>query len=132
LVSSTVTTGSYNTTTGLWTLGSLITGASETLSVTATVNATGNYTNIAEVTASSLPDPDSAPNNGITTEDDYSSVTITPITSAADLSLTKTIVGGNTTPLVGAPITFNIVINNSGPQNASGIIVTDLLPTGYT
>ncbi|MEN2403201.1 DUF11 domain-containing protein, partial [Flavobacterium sp. MC2016-06] len=131
-VSSTVTTGSYNTTTGLWTLGSLITGASETLSVTATVNPTGDYTNFAEVTASSLPDPDSTPNNGVTTEDDYASVTITPITAVADLSLTKTIVGGNTSPLLGSQVSFEVIVTNNGPQDVTGVQVTDLLPTGYT
>ncbi|MEN2398675.1 gliding motility-associated C-terminal domain-containing protein, partial [Flavobacterium sp. MC2016-06] len=132
LVSFNVTTGNYDNVTGLWTVGSLIAGASETLTVNATVNAAGNYTNIAEVTASTLPDPDSTPNNGITTEDDYASVSTTPITATADLSLTKIIVGGNTSPLLGSQVSFEVVVTNNGPQDAAGVQVTDLLPSGYT
>lgn len=126
----TVSTGTYNPTTGLWTVGNLINGKSETLQITAIVNATGDYLNIAEITAASLPDPDSTPNNGITTEDDYATATVTPTNQAANLSLTKTV--NNPTPLVGAVVTFEIVVTNSGPQNVTAAEVTDLLPSGYT
>ncbi|WP_242667517.1 DUF11 domain-containing protein, partial [Flavobacterium sp. AJR] len=87
--SFTVSTGTYNSTTGLWTVGNLINGKSETLQLTGTVNTTGDYLNIAEVTAAGLPDPDSTPNNGVTTEDDYATATIIPTNQASDLSLTK-------------------------------------------
>jgi hypothetical protein len=43
------------------------------ISVTVNGNA-GTTTNIAEITASDLPDPDSIVNNGVTTEDDYAEV----------------------------------------------------------
>ncbi|KAF2336918.1 PKD domain-containing protein [Flavobacterium daemonense] len=126
----TATTGTYNPTTGLWMIGNLTNGQSETLQIAATVNLTGNYVNAAEITAAGLPDPDSAPNNGVTTEDDYATATTVPITQAANLSLTKTV--DNATPLIGSTVTFEVVITNSGPQNTAGVIVTDLLPTGYT
>src|SRR5690606_18769017 len=126
----TATTGTYNSTTGLWNIGLLTTGQSVSLQITATVNASGNYENIAEVTASDLPDPDSTPNNAVDTEDDYASVTTTPITTAADLSLTKTV--NNATPLVGSQVIFEVVVTNSGPQDATGVEITDLLPDGYT
>ncbi len=126
----TVSTGTYNPTTGLWTVGNLNNGQSETLQVTATVNLTGYYTNIAEITAASLPDPDSTPNNGAATEDDYATATTVPITQASNLSLTKTV--NNATPLIGSSVTFEVIITNSGPQNTAGVAVTDLLPTGYT
>ncbi|RXM44993.1 gliding motility-associated C-terminal domain-containing protein [Flavobacterium sp. YO64] len=128
--SFTISTGTYNPSTGLWTVGNLINGKSETLQVTATVNPAGNYTNIAEVTAADLPDPDSTPNNGVTTEDDYATVSTTPTNQASNLSLTKTV--NNPTPLIGAQVTFEIVVTNSGPQNTSGVQVKDLLPPGYT
>ncbi len=48
-VSSTVTTGSYNATTGVWTIGNFANGASATLTITATVIADGNYVNNALV-----------------------------------------------------------------------------------
>jgi hypothetical protein len=43
----------------------------------------GTVTNIAQISASSLPDPDSTVNNGITTEDDYSSVPFTVASAMA-------------------------------------------------
>src|SRR5690606_21936238 len=103
---------------------------SETLQINATVNTTGNYENIAEVTASDLPDPDSTPNNTVDTEDDYASAVTTPVAIAADLSVTKTV--NNAAPLVGTNVTFTITVSNDGPQEATGVTVTDLLPTGYT
>lgn len=128
--SFTISTGTYNPSTGLWTVGNLINGKSETLQITATVNLTGNYTNIAEVTAADIPDPDSTPNNGVTTEDDYATVSTTPTNQASNLSLTKTV--NNPTPLIGSQVTFEIVVTNSGPQNTSGVQIKDLLPSGYT
>ncbi len=126
----TISTGTYNPVTGLWNVGNLINGKSETLQIIATVNPAGNYLNTAEVTAAALPDPDSTPNNGITTEDDYGSAITVPINQAVNLSLTKTV--NNPTPLAGSLVTFEIVVTNSGPQNAAGVEVTDLLPNGYT
>ncbi|MET3027961.1 gliding motility-associated C-terminal domain-containing protein [Flavobacterium sp. UW10123] len=127
---STISTGTYDNTTGIWTVGNLVTGDSETLQIVAQVNPSGIYTNTAEVTAANLPDPDSTPNNGITTEDDYAEVTTVPVPTSADLSLTKTV--SNPTPLVGSLVTFSIQVTNSGPQEANGVMVTDLLPSGYT
>src|SRR5690606_22205869 len=129
-ISSTATAGSYNGTTGLWVVGSVATGSFETLQVTATVTASGNYENIAEVTASDLPDPDSTPNNAVDTEDDYASVITVPIPISADLSITKTV--NHPTPLVGSGVVFTITVTNDGPQDATGVQVTDLLPDGYS
>ena len=53
--------GAYNPVTGLWSPGSIAAGVSLTLNITATVNASGNYVNLAEVTASNDPNPN---NNG--------------------------------------------------------------------
>jgi gliding motility-associated-like protein/uncharacterized repeat protein (TIGR01451 family) len=126
----TISTGTYDTTTGIWTVGNLVTGDSETLQIVARVNPSGDYTNKAEVTAANLPDPDSTPNNGVTTEDDYAEVTTVPVPTSADLSLTKTV--NNAAPLVGSQVTFSIQVTNSGPQEANSVAVTDLLPSGYT
>lgn len=128
--SFTISTGTYNPITGLWTLANIVNGKSETLQLTATVNPTGDYLNIAEITASDLPDPDSTPNNGVPTEDDYATAITTPTAQSADLSLTKTV--NNASPLVGSTVTFEIVVTNNGPQDTAGVTVTDLLPNGYT
>jgi large repetitive protein len=58
------------------------------LHITARVNATGNYTNVAQVWTSDSFDPDSTPGNNVPTEDDYASVTV-PVQPVSDLSLNK-------------------------------------------
>jgi uncharacterized repeat protein (TIGR01451 family) len=76
-VSSTPSAGtSYVSGTGLWTVGTLTSGAFATLDITATVNARP-ITNSAEVTASSSTDPNSTVNNGLGNgEDDQASVSL--------------------------------------------------------
>ena len=46
----------------------------------------------------------------------------------ADLNLTKTV--DNPRPQEGEPVTFTIMIHNSGPANATNIAVSELLPPG--
>ena len=73
--------GAYNSSTGIWTVpGTLLSGASANLQITAIVNASGNYTNLAEVFASGIADPDSTPNNANTAplEDDTAVTVLNP------------------------------------------------------
>ena len=127
------TAGLYDETTGLWTIGSIGAGESETLLIDVLVNDSGDYFNIAEVTASDVYDFDSDPNNddGDQSEDDEDNAVVTPIEAVADLSLTKEVVDGDTMPLIGTEITFQITVTNDGPEDATGVEVTDLLPSGY-
>lgn len=71
--------GSYNSGTGVWTVGSIPAGTTRTLTITGSVNATSGATivNSAEISASSVIDSDSTPNNGATGEDDYDSASFT-------------------------------------------------------
>jgi hypothetical protein len=46
-------TGTYTSGTGVWSIGTLANGASATLTITATVNATGSYANTATIAANS-------------------------------------------------------------------------------
>jgi uncharacterized repeat protein (TIGR01451 family) len=66
-------TGTYNSGTGIWTVGSVASGQTVSISITVNITAASGttITNIAEITASSATDTDSTPNNGVTTEDDY-------------------------------------------------------------
>ncbi len=70
--------GTYTSSTGVWSIGSLASGGSATLTITVTASGAvgANVINTAQITASSLPDPDSTVNNGATGEDDYASRTI--------------------------------------------------------
>jgi uncharacterized repeat protein (TIGR01451 family) len=71
--------GSYSSTTGVWTVGSIPAGTTRTLTISGTVTATAgaSVTNIAEISASSAFDPDSSPGNGAAGEDDTDSASFT-------------------------------------------------------
>jgi uncharacterized repeat protein (TIGR01451 family) len=71
--------GSYNSATGVWTVGSIPVGTTRTLTINVVVSATLGTTvqNGAEVSASSLVDLDSTPNNGSVNEDDDAFVSFT-------------------------------------------------------
>ncbi|SFD16028.1 conserved repeat domain-containing protein/Por secretion system C-terminal sorting domain-containing protein [Chitinophaga sp. CF118] len=73
---ATASAGTYDNTTGKWSVSALSSGQQVTLTITGTVTQPGTITNTAEVTASGVADPDSSPGNGVATEDDQSSVSI--------------------------------------------------------
>ncbi|WP_282078988.1 PKD domain-containing protein [Aquimarina algiphila] len=124
------TAGVYDETTGIWNIGTIPSGDTETLLIDVLVNETGNYTNVAQVTASGVLDLDSTPNNNILAEDDQDEVVVTPVlTPRIDLSVTK--VADDLTPNVGGTITFTMTVTNDGPSNATNVVVTDLLASGY-
>jgi uncharacterized repeat protein (TIGR01451 family) len=119
-VSAVPTQGSYNSGTGVWTIGTISNGGSVQLSVLATVTAPNSATNVATVTAVDQFDPNPANNS--------SSATITP--QQADVSVTKTV--DNPTPNVGDTVTFTLTVGNAGPDVATGVQVNDLLPAGLS
>lgn len=129
-VSSNPSSGTYNSTTGVWTVANIASAANATLSITATVATVGNKTNTAEVTASDQFDSDSTPGNKATTpnEDDTASVLVTP--NATDLSVTKTV--NNASPKLGDNVTFTVTVSNTSSTNATNVVLTDLLPSGLT
>lgn len=119
-VNSDPSVGTYNPTNGKWTIGSLFHGVSETLTITAKVLATGTYNNTATI-AGGETDPESGNNT--------STVNVTPFIPSANLSITKEI--DNPSPVVGNNAVFTITVENTGPDNATGVTVTDLLPMGF-
>ncbi|WP_192938325.1 gliding motility-associated C-terminal domain-containing protein [Flagellimonas hadalis] len=121
--------GDYNDANGIWNVGTLASGVSESLNILATVNPSGDFTNIAEITAHDQIDLDSSPNNGVPSEDDQDEVTIIP-TPVVDVALTKTV--DNLIPDVGEEIVFTITVWNDGPSDATNVVVTDLLASGYS
>jgi len=134
--------GTFDGTTITWTGLSVASGANITLTFDTTVNATGSYVNVAEVTDSDQPDPDSNPDPTPDTtppgEDDEATTTLV-VTPAVDLSLVKSVAlftdvdssgPGNVTP--GDIVEFTITVTNTGPNDATGVSVGDLLPDGFT
>ena len=113
--------GSYDSGTGVWTVGTLPNGADATLSITATVDAgTGGttITNAATITAVDQPDPDSGNDSG--------SVDLT--VKSADLAVTKTV--NNQTPNELATIAYTVTVTSNGPTTAMNVTLTDPLPAG--
>lgn len=127
-VSATASVGTYDAATGVWAVGAIAATQSATLTVTARVTGAAPIVNTAEVSASEQFDPNSTPNNARPGENDQASVTITPI--AADLSVTKSV--DNPSPTNGSAVTYTVLARNSGPGNATNVVVTDLLPGGIT
>ncbi len=123
--------GSLSGSTLTWSGLSLATGSSKDLTFKAVVKSTRSYTNVAEVTAAAQPDKDSTPNNGPTTPAEDDRATLTPtIGEQIDLSLTKTVAPED--PKVGDTVTFTLTAANAaGFTNATGVAVTDQLPSGY-
>jgi uncharacterized repeat protein (TIGR01451 family) len=124
---SSATLGSYNNTSHIWSVGTIPASSNAVLTITAVVNTAGPYSNAAEVTKSDVFDPDSTPNNGANGEDDYATITLTPV-QLADLVVTKT---DNPDPAVaGTDLTYVVTVQNLGPSNASTVVFTDTLPSG--
>jgi uncharacterized repeat protein (TIGR01451 family) len=124
---STSSATTYNHTAGLWTVGSIVNGAHKVLHITTTVNSGtegDSIVNTAVATGGST-DSNSENNNG--------SATIMVNgggNTQSDLTLTKTV--SNLTPHVGDQVTYTLVVKNNGPATATGVSVTDILPTGLT
>jgi LPXTG-site transpeptidase (sortase) family protein len=94
---SAVPDADYNELTGIWSIGTIQAPPdpnTATLTITATVNISGNYINVAEVITSDQFDPDSIVDNNIPGEDDQDDVTVTP-TQNDPGNLSKTIQGTN-------------------------------------
>lgn len=120
-ISSNTVTGSYNNTTGVWTIGNLNNGANAVLTITALVNTSGTYTNTA-VISGTLFDPSTVNNTAV--------ITPVPVPASSNLQVTKSV--DNATASAGANVVFSITAFNNGPSNAAVVKVIDVLPSGYT
>lgn len=71
-----------------------------------------------------LPDEDNDANSGgdVDFRDD--------VNDNADLSVLKSV--NDSSPAVGNNVIFSVTVTNNGPSNATGVQITDQLPSGYT
>ena len=121
-------TGAYNSTTGEWTLGTLANQESTTLEITAQIDANtqgSTIANIAQVLNSDLSDPN--PDNN---QNNAQSAAIVVQDFSADLVVSKTV--NNSTPGTGEEIVYTISLTNNGPDDATGVVLADDLPSGLT
>ena len=122
-VSSNTNQGSYDSKSGNWTVGNVANGASAKLTVTASVdNGTGALEIDNLVVMAYADQPDSNLNNN--------DATAVLKVNGSDLALSNG--EDNTSPSVGATVTFTITLTNNGPLDDTGIIVTDIVPAGLT
>jgi uncharacterized repeat protein (TIGR01451 family) len=119
-VLATASEGSYNSTTGVWTVGTVDPGAPATLVIKAKIVSAAAQTNTVSISHSDQFDPNTGNNTASATE--------TP--QQANLALAKTV--DNPTPVIGQPITFTVTPSNAGPDAATNVTVQDLLPAGLT
>lgn len=130
----TVSVGTYNATSGLWSLGALANGAAATLTIEGTVSAGEGGNNINNTTTAAdadQPDP--------STDGDDLSEQVT-VVSEVDLVVTKTNTLGvnnevdqtSDTVVSGSTITYTITVTNNGPDTITGAIVTDSITSGLT
>jgi uncharacterized repeat protein (TIGR01451 family) len=114
-------TDAYDPVTGIWLVGAVDVGDAnaQTLEITANVTQSGTIDNVATVTASTPVDPD-ATNNEATQS--------LLAGGEADLFIVKTV--DDPSPDVGDPVTFSISLDNFGPDAATNVQVTDVLPAG--
>ena len=122
----TVTQGSYDSATGIFTIGSLASGATATLTLEGTVDVGEGGNTITNVTTAAAGDQVDPSIVG----DDLEEAVV--VNDAADLVTVKTLASGNPTPAEGDTVTFQIDVTNDGAAQATGVSLTDSLPAGIT
>ena len=109
---------------GIWTIGTLNDGATATIELTGTIDAdqAGNtITNVITAATGDQPDPS-------TVGDDLDETVV--VDELANLITVKTLASGTNTPAEGDTVTFEIEVTNDGPNTATNVDLTDLLPGG--
>ena len=122
-VSSTASQGTYDPTTGIWSLGDFNYGTGpQTLTIVAKIISTGTIKNVASLTAPLVP------NFTDWNYDNNAQQCIITVPDAADIQVNQTT--DKTSYNLGDTVTVTVTVKNNGPDNASGVSIKDLLPTG--
>jgi len=125
-VSASASQGSYNPATGLWALGTVAPGTTQTLTISALVASAAPGTNTAAISHSDQFDPDLADNSA--------SVTVTPNPERPAIHLVKLTNGTDSDSgtgallLVGSTVTWTYLVSNPGNVPLTALTVTDDYP----
>ena len=112
--------GTYTNGSGVWNVGSLTSGSTQTLTIVAKVTSPAVATDTASVSHSDQYDANLVNNTA--------SVTETP--QQADLVVANSI--SASTPNVGDTVTYTVTVFNSGPNLATNVSLADVLPPGLS
>ncbi|MEN6574534.1 carboxypeptidase regulatory-like domain-containing protein [Methanobacterium aggregans] len=111
--------GAYNPTTGTWTIGNLPNGTNAILHILTQITTSNTtITNLVNINNNTY-DQNNTNNQANATVD---------VGPAADLSITKTV--DNTNPNYLQNVIYTLTAHNNGPNNATGVTVTEKLPNG--
>ena len=119
-ISRVLSQGTYDASTGIWTIGNLLSGQSETLRTVIIINNNNDYVNTTQVAGDQ---EDAFPANNT------SVLTLNPVTEM-DLGIELTV--NEMSPIVGNEVIFVLTAINLGSSEGSSIQVSDLLPSGLT
>jgi uncharacterized repeat protein (TIGR01451 family) len=125
-VSASATQGSYDPATGLWAIGTVAPGTTQTLAIRAQVVRAASVPNVVVVSHADQFDPDLTNNTA--------TATVSPLPVQAVLHLVKLTAGADNEsglgPLlpVGATVTWTYLVSNPGDVPLAGVTVTDSRP----
>jgi trimeric autotransporter adhesin len=108
--------GTYNHATEIWNIGTLASGASATLVLFVTPTAS-----VADTTVTK---------NATLINTNQTASAIVSLPKAVDVVVSSTT--SNSSPIVGQPFHYTITATNNGPDTATGVQVTDVIPAGLT
>ncbi len=126
-VSDSTATGSYDKASGDWTIGNLANGVTATLTLTATVDSGTVGDTITNTATADATETDSDTSNNT---DDADLTVRAPGVPSIDLAVDKTVADDTLT--AGSTASYTITVTNNGPDSASNVVLTDILPTDLT
>lgn len=121
-VDSTVPSGTGSVAGSTWTIGNLAASASETLTITMTVDAAATGTVTTNGSLAAVNETDTDAGNDAGSEG-------TTIATSADVSVSKTQLTAN--PVAGGQVVYRLDIGNAGPSDAQAVSLDETPPAGY-
>ena len=112
--------GIYTNSNGVWNVGAVTSGSTQTLTIVATVVSAASATDVASVSHSDQYDPNLVNNTASVTE----------VPQQADLAVVNTV--STPAPNLGDTITYTVTVTNNGPQLATNVSLQDVLPSGLS